>query len=316
MKTLYRCFASFGSDRLIWSWGGSRLRILCYHGVCEDRLAGSPWLPEFFVTRSQFEAQLQYLRNHATVIPLLEASRRLRDGNLPPRAVAITFDDGYANNLELAYPLLETYDIPAAIFISSAYTECGGIYPFLRLKLLALAFPECRQALPVYKSSPLDVVIAAADRWSAERGLTLTPDQIRTLRPLTVDDLTTFDPQLVEIGSHTHTHTILSNESRMRRDREITHSIGKLTEWTGRQIRAFSYPNGQAGNFDAADKELLRSDGIEVAVSGIAGSNDRGADTLELRRYPIGIYHDNAGFRAEVTGFRSAVRQAAGRLGL
>jgi len=50
------------------------------------------------------------------------------------RSVAITFDDGHANNLHLAYPMLQKYQLPATIFLSSAYVESGEMYPFLKLK--------------------------------------------------------------------------------------------------------------------------------------------------------------------------------------
>src|SRR5262245_24984674 len=116
---VFEFFSRAGGDRLVWGLDRHRLRILCYHGVCDDHLAGQPWVPDFFVTASAFERQLQYLRRHARVLPLDEAARKLREGTLPPQAVSITFDDGYANNLHLACPLLVKYGLPATFFLSS-----------------------------------------------------------------------------------------------------------------------------------------------------------------------------------------------------
>jgi len=138
LRFLYSSFSKTGSDRLVWKLDPSRLRILCYHGICEDRLSKEAWVPRFFVTASAFEKHLQYLRHNARVLPLREAVTRLRDGSLPPRCVSLTFDDGYANNLELAYPLLRKYDTPATIFLSSSYMESGDFFPFLKLKLIQL----------------------------------------------------------------------------------------------------------------------------------------------------------------------------------
>src|SRR6266571_4093146 len=109
MNALYKSFARISGDRLVWKLSSDRLRILCYHGVCDDSVARESWVPSYFVTRSAFEFQLQYLRRWASVLPLSEAVRRLRAGSLPPHAVSITFDDGYANNVHLALPLLERY---------------------------------------------------------------------------------------------------------------------------------------------------------------------------------------------------------------
>ena len=103
---LYRALIVSGAERLAWRMSGDRLRILCYHGVCEDRLAMESWMPSYFVRRSAFERQLQYLSDHAVVLHLADAVDQLKAGSLPPNAVCLTFDDGYANNLHLALPLL------------------------------------------------------------------------------------------------------------------------------------------------------------------------------------------------------------------
>src|ERR1017187_5153905 len=104
LRILYNSFSKTGGDKLLWKLDARRLRILCYHGICEDRLAKEAWVPLYFVTRSAFEKQLQYLRRNAHVLPLEEAVARLRSGTLPARCVCLTFDDGYANNLDVAYP--------------------------------------------------------------------------------------------------------------------------------------------------------------------------------------------------------------------
>jgi len=317
-RLLFNSFFKTGGDQLVWKYSPHRLRILCYHGVCEDALAARPWMPQFFVTASNFQNQLEYLAKSATVLPLHEAITRLWDGSLPPRSVAITFDDGYANNLHMACPLLEKYRLPATIFLSSSYTETGEIYPFLKLKLIRLQQTSRLKAgdLPEYKSTPLDRVLESADRWWPEVSASLTHDQREALRPMTVAEIAAMPFPLIEFGSHTHTHCILGNETRERRDQEIHTSIARIAQWTGRRVRLFSYPNGQAGDFGETDKIALRAEGIEAAVSGMGGANTIRADRFELRRYPVGLFHDEGSFRAEVTGFRNALTTTMERLGL
>ncbi len=309
---LYKSFSKSGGDQLLWKLDTHRLRILCYHAVCEDRLANAPWLPSFFVTKSAFEEQLDYLKRNTHVLSLAEGVALLQKGALPPRAVCLTFDDGYANNIELAHPLLKQYGVPATIFLSSAYVESGDFYPFLKLKLIRHAGID--HPLPDYKNSPVDTVIDGSMTWWPEVDSALTADQRRTLKPMTVADLMRADPQLVDFGAHSHTHCIFRNESRARRTQEIQTSIRKVTEWTGQRGRLFSYPNGENGDFDSADKEALRAEGIEAAVSGIGGANRCPCDLLELRRYPITLHHTMERFQAEVTGFRNALRGATSRI--
>lgn len=301
-----------GGDRLAWRMGANRLRILCYHGVCEDRLAGEPWVPLYFVTQSAFERQLRYLKGNARVLPLADAIARLQEGSLPPRSVSLTFDDGYANNLELAQPLLARHGMSATVFLSSAYIETGELYPFLKLKLIRLSAaagrPIAAEPLLDYKSAPLDTVMERAAPWWESVRSSLTAEQRRFLRPLTIDEVLSADPEVIEFGAHSHTHCILSNESPERRQREIRISVDKVRQWSGRPVRLFSYPNGEHGDFGETDKEALRAEGVEAAVTGIGGANSTGADPFALRRYPITISHDECRFRAEVTGFRAALQ--------
>jgi peptidoglycan/xylan/chitin deacetylase (PgdA/CDA1 family) len=302
-------------DRLVWKLTRRHLRILCYHGVCDDRLAEKPWMPLYFVTRSAFKNQLGYLKQHADVLPLSEAVVRLRDHRLPPRTVCITFDDGYANNLRLAYPVLREYGMPATVFLSTAYIQSGEFFPFLRLKLLRLAGIGPAE-VPDYKSNPLDHVMEAIGRWWPEVSARLTSNQREALRPLTVDEVQGADSSLVEFGAHTDTHCILRNEDDQRRQREIRTSLDKVARWTGLPVGLFSYPNGEPGDFGEVDKAALQAAHVDAAVTGIAGSNNGGCDPFELKRYPLSMRHNQIRFRAEVTGFCSALRSAAGRSGV
>jgi peptidoglycan/xylan/chitin deacetylase (PgdA/CDA1 family) len=308
-RTVYRLVAGTGIDKLFWRLDCNRLRILCYHGVCRDAVRVNKWVPNCFVTLSAFESQMRYLSANARVLPLTEAVARLGQGTLPPRSVCITFDDGYANNLQLAYPVLTRYGLAATVFLSTSYVESGTFFPFLKLKLIQLSSvaDAARQSLVDYKSSPLDPVLKQADHWWSKVEAQLTADQRETLRPLTTEEVCAFDPELVELGGHSHTHCIFGNESQSRRRREILECILAITRWTGRPVGLFAYPNGQRGDFGPSDQEVLRSQGVGAAVTGIAGANGLDADRLALKRYPVGLYHDHAGFRTELSGIRTAI---------
>jgi peptidoglycan/xylan/chitin deacetylase (PgdA/CDA1 family) len=312
IEFLYDLFGRSGADQFVWRVDRRRLRILCYHGVCDDAVAGAAWVPSCFVSRSEFETHLQYLRNHTHVLPLVEAVRRLRDGALPQRAVAVTFDDGYANNMQIAYPLLRSYAISATIFLSTAYVESGEFFPFLVRKLIRLS--RSGAVIPEYKTNPVDSVIGATRPVWPEIERRLEPKVRETLRPMRPGDLSTFDPKLITFGAHSHTHCIFKNESPERREQEIRVSVRRVADWTGGPTRTFAYPNGERGDFDNRDKSILRAAGIEAAVSGIAGANGSSADPLELRRYPMTLNHIGPRFSAEVSGFRNVVRAAVARM--
>jgi peptidoglycan/xylan/chitin deacetylase (PgdA/CDA1 family) len=95
----------------------SRALILLYHSVAEAE--ADPW--SLSVSPRHFAEQMGVLSRSARVMPLETLTRSVRAGHLPRRAVAVTFDDGYANNLHNAKPILEQFQIPATIFLTTGY---------------------------------------------------------------------------------------------------------------------------------------------------------------------------------------------------
>lgn len=93
--------------------------ILMYHRVAQEDL--DPW--SLCVTPQNFAQHLEVLQTHTQPMSLKQLAQAHQDGNIPDQAVAITFDDGYANNLYNAKPILNRYNIPATVFVTSGYTQ-------------------------------------------------------------------------------------------------------------------------------------------------------------------------------------------------
>jgi peptidoglycan/xylan/chitin deacetylase (PgdA/CDA1 family) len=319
-NVVYNVFSAARLDHVAFRLSRNRLRILAYHGICQDRLAEEPWVPPHFVTCSAFESQLDYLQRHYNVLSLHDAVNRLRDNKLPERSVAITFDDGYANNLRLAYPLLRKYRMPATIFLITDHMESGEFFIFDRIRLIRNDAGVVAGAHGVreddglsYGTGPLEALLERVqEKWSkvAPR---ISPEQRETLQPLRVADLQMFDSHWVEFGAHTHRHAILRDEPLTQREWEISMSIERIRQWTHRPVRLFSYPRGNRGDFGEADKRVLLAKGVEAAVTGISGANRTGCDLYGLRRYGVGLNHSGNAFIAEVAGFRTLLNSLMGR---
>jgi len=115
---------SAGVFRLVGDsrWRRARLLILCYHGIAlEDE---NQWRPALYLEPARLEQRLELLRQgNYNVLPLDEGLRRLYAGALPPRSVAITFDDGTYDFFKLGYPLLKRSGFPFTVYQTTYYSE-------------------------------------------------------------------------------------------------------------------------------------------------------------------------------------------------
>src|SRR5215831_142994 len=98
-----------------------RLSILIFHRVLRQHDPLISDLP----TAAQFETQMRWVREWCNVLPLGEAIDRLYAGTIPARALSITFDDGYADNEEVAAPILKRLDMTATFFVATGFLDGG-----------------------------------------------------------------------------------------------------------------------------------------------------------------------------------------------
>jgi peptidoglycan/xylan/chitin deacetylase (PgdA/CDA1 family) len=104
------------------SWRRQRLLVLCYHGI--SAFDEHEWNPELYMPTSVFRRRLEILRDGGYyVVPLDEAVDRLYAGDLPPRSVVITFDDGAADFYTQAFPLLREFGFPSTVYLTTYYSR-------------------------------------------------------------------------------------------------------------------------------------------------------------------------------------------------
>lgn len=276
------------------------ISILIYHRV----LARPDPMLEEVPDAMEFERQMALLSGFFTVLPLSEAIERLNAGRLPRLAACVTFDDGYADNAEVALPILRRWEIPATFFISTAFLNGTCMWNdaiiesvrSARGSLLDLrsighecysigSIEERRQVVSKLLASlkylspgdRQDQVKRVANIASVElpEGMMMTQEQVRELANAGM-----------EIGGHTVSHPILSSvKDDVARD-EIAQGIEELFSISGRRIRYFAYPNGKPGkDYRSRDVEIVRSLGLEAAVTTAWGAARQGADLFQLPRF-------------------------------
>jgi peptidoglycan/xylan/chitin deacetylase (PgdA/CDA1 family) len=135
-------------------WRRRKLLIVCYHGVS---LADEhEWDSSLFLSESTFSSRLDLLASlGANVLPLGESLDRLRAGTLPPRAVALTFDDGFFDFQERAWPLLRRYGFPATVYLTTYYS--GFNRPIFGIAASYLLWTSGRVTVPLNDVTGEDV---------------------------------------------------------------------------------------------------------------------------------------------------------------
>jgi peptidoglycan/xylan/chitin deacetylase (PgdA/CDA1 family) len=139
--------------------------ILMYHRVAEEHI--DPW--GLCVSPTHFAQQLEVLRKHCHPLSLKEMVQRYRTGLMPRRAVAVTFDDGYADNLYVAKPLLERFEIPATVFVITGYCERNSEFWWDELERILLQIGT----LPAVLCLTLNGTV---HEWTLNRAVTYSPD--------------------------------------------------------------------------------------------------------------------------------------------
>ena len=279
----------------------ARLSILIYHRVLAET---DPLFPNEPTTDS-FDQQMRLLKNVFKVLPLHEAVTRLKAGTLPARATCITVDDGYADNLTRATPILIKHGLHATFFIATAYLNGGRMFndtvieavrgsPLSVLDLGELGFGQfdissnaakthvIGQLLPQVKYLPLDAREQAVARIAELAQCGALPNDLM----MSTEQLKDLHASGMEIGGHTARHPIMANLNADALRQEISAGKEFLEQALNTRIRLFAYPNGKPGtDYLPAQAAIVRELGFDAAVSTQWGSATRSSDVYQLPRF-------------------------------
>jgi peptidoglycan/xylan/chitin deacetylase (PgdA/CDA1 family) len=266
-----------------------RFQILVYHKVSPDQHPFfAPVQPEVF------EQQMHFLRRCYKVMRLGELVDRAAHGDVPEKAVAITFDDGYRDNYEYAFPILKKHNLPATIFVATGAVGSGT--PIWHDRVFdAFRFATVHDfATGQAREQSLQSTLVKAKRLHGDERRRFIDELENKLRPnapapgnqrmLNWDEIREMHRAGIEFGSHTVSHTILSCIPRSEMMRELRDSRNELSERIGSPVSTFAYPNGKSSDFNHEAKAVLRECGYSCAVTCCAGFNDASSDPFELKR--------------------------------
>lgn len=277
-----------------------RLTIFIFHRVL-------PQLDPIFpseVDAFQFGKMMGWVKHWFNVLPLDSAVRRLRNASLPARAAAITFDDGYLDNLAVAMPILKHHGLTATFFIATGYLDGGRMWndtviesvracPLPALDLSELGLGRHPTADYAQKRTTIEAVIRQIKYLPVLQRAQLADHIAQVVQVEPPGDLMMASAQVLsmhragmQIGAHTVTHPILSLLTDEQARQEIQGSKHFLEQLLGERVGLFAYPNGKPGeDYTPATVEVVRGLDFDAAVSTQWGASGVDADLLELRRF-------------------------------
>ena len=280
--------------------------VLLYHRVADD-LVDSQLLA---VSPTHFRQHLEVLKMQYRVVPLRQLLREVQQGGGRPNTVALTFDDGYLDNLTHALPLLEEYGMHATVFVTAGHVERPRGFWWDRLEHLLLGDHPLPETLELGEAGQ-------SYAWrldTPQRRLTAHDELAALLRGKPTDEIEAFLSELfgwagveekagglklplnvselqrlsrspsIEIGAHAMTHTRLSILPVVRQAQEILNCKNKLESWIRKPVTIFSYPYGSRADYKAETKALVRQAGFEYGIANVQGSVAPNTDWYEVPR--------------------------------
>ena len=310
------------------SWRSQRLLILCYHGVSTHD--EHEWDPSLYITQEKLRERLQLLRNgQYAILPLAEATRRLYEGTLPRRSVALTFDDGAVDFESRALPVLREFDAPATVYLTTFY--CEHRYPVFDTVLNYVLWKGRNSdadlagliksegplttsgAAELFKTARSIHDFAKAASLSAEVKHELVKEiavllgvdfqdilSRRLLQIMSADDLRKLPSPLIDVQLHTHRHRTPRNHALFLR--EIADNAEAIKKYcaSATELRQFCYPSG---DYDGVFFQWLRECGVEYATTCLPNLASRNDNPMMLPRFVDTMLQPRLAFEAWTSGF-------------
>ena len=292
LRTVFSLFSPTGKN--------ARLSVFIFHRVLAEPDQLLPDVP----TAEYFDQILGWIKAWFDVLPLTEAVVRLKGGCLPPRAAAITFDDGYADNFHVALPLLEKHNLNATLFVATGFLDGGIMWndalieavrlaPGLELDFHDATLGQYRIESVSDKQRSIGALIRHGKylefqprldfvaKCVKKTGVTLPSNLM-----MTSDELRKWRQAGMEVGGHTVHHPILARLSEAEAMEEIREGKRQLEEVICEPVHLFAYPNGRPGSdYLTEHVRMVREAGFRAAVSTVWGAAHGRNDIYQLPRF-------------------------------
>jgi peptidoglycan/xylan/chitin deacetylase (PgdA/CDA1 family) len=295
-----------GALRLAGRLRGSGVAIVMYHAVMDDPRQESQTLGSIIHSSEVFARQMELIARKYVAVSLDEVLQSLTQGReLPPRSVVVTFDDGYADNHDIAMPVLNRVGIPATFYVTVDCVETRTVpwpsrlrYAFYTTKQISwidinnaswpLGNPSQRDQA-FLKACDLCAQLAGAAQHSfvadVEKRLRAGPPPSSEKLMMTWEQVVALAKNGHIVGSHTLTHPNMAYLDEASARTELTDSKRRLEEILGSLVVHFSYPcPALSPHWDEKTRKMSQDAGYQTAVTTAGGPVSVNDDLLSLHR--------------------------------
>jgi peptidoglycan/xylan/chitin deacetylase (PgdA/CDA1 family) len=238
-------------------------------------------------TPKEFEKQMRFVKKRFSVINFNILSNILSSGKLLPKnSLIITFDDGYADNSEIAWSIMKKYGLTGTVFLSTSFMDGKGVFWFDKLTYIIKHMPNGRiflddgkhifelengnrmrirdSVMKLFRTISNEDRIRLFEQLEQYSKIDILPDYLKLASPLTWNQIIEMSKGGMEFGSHTVTHPFLSNLTIDEIMYELVESKRVIEEKLGKEIKSIAYPSG---SYDHRVVNCAKSCGYQFGVS-------------------------------------------------
>jgi peptidoglycan/xylan/chitin deacetylase (PgdA/CDA1 family) len=281
-----------------------RVGILMYHRFSKTN-------EPFKLSQKVFESQVKFLKNNYNLISLKQYSDFLNgvSDSIPKNSMILTFDDGYKDNYEAAYPVLKKYSAPATIFLATDFVDknawlwANKLEHILKNSKISKfdislrgnnfhfkldTFEDWHQTqLKIYhfnRINPEKQKNEFLDNLAKLLKVKVPQETTSYFASLSWDQIREMNKNGIDFGSHTQSHCILSRIDKSDINNEVVKSKEIIESKIDKPVVSFCYPNGQLEDINNDIVSLLKKSGYGCAVTTVAGFNTKNIKPYFLKR--------------------------------
>ena len=302
------------TDKLVKDMAGEHnncLLILLYHGVTNGGSVGIENFSGKHIQTEEFQRQMGIVAQTCVPLSMDDIVEIHRSGEeYPPRAVAVTFDDGFFNNHSNAAPILDDFKVPATFYVCAGMIsskkmfwvdeledcfnrslktevtikldDCPILFPLVDKQSRLLALQEVKSFCKLSDLGTRNQVLTAVRE---ETAVTPTCDASPNYRKATWEQLEEMaNNNLFTIGGHTLYHDIMTSVPTVSMEKDVKQTLRLLDIKLDQKTNHFSYPEGQEEHFNSKVIDTLKANGVVCSPTALPGVNPIEIDLFNLRR--------------------------------